>query len=405
MKTLLITLMIALPLWALTLDEAIERTLKNHPLAAQSEAAQSRAAANAAASRAGFYPALSLGASQTERDHSSNQPTQSLSVRASINLFNGFRDRGLLKGAQAQARAAEYERRATRADLRLAAARAFFAYHRAAQSLKTRNEAALAAARQAEDAEAFYEEGLIALHELMQLRLQKADADQRLLAAKSALRLARNDLSSLMGTPLESEPEPFELNRYEPVETPHHHLAQRSELRALQALRKSRQAQAQVAASGFYPSLDASITQERYEYDADTTGPDEQQSTTLSLNWSLFSGFSTLKGHEAARHDVRVADHQIAELKRQLDLQLSDAQERLRLSDEALRVAQVALQTAGENHRMVQNRFESQLATATELVDARAALWAAKEQVIAYHHDRLEAIARLERTLETPLLY
>ncbi len=388
MKTLLITLMIALPLWALTLDEAIERTLKNHPLAAQSEAAQSRAAANAAASRAGFYPALSLGASQTERDHSSNQPTQSLSVRASINLFNGFRDRGLLKGAQAQARAAEYERRATRADLRLAAARAFFAYHRAAQSLKTRNEAALAAARQAEDAEAFYEEGLIALHELMQLRLQKADADQRLLAAKSALRLARNDLSSLMGTPLESEPEPFELNRYEPVETPHHHLAQRSELRA-----------------GFYPSLDASITQERYEYDADTTGPDEQQSTTLSLNWSLFSGFSTLKGHEAARHDVRVADHQIAELKRQLDLQLSDAQERLRLSDEALRVAQVALQTAGENHRMVQNRFESQLATATELVDARAALWAAKEQVIAYHHDRLEAIARLERTLETPLLY
>ncbi len=405
-KLTLLFLALAAPLLALTLEEAIEKTVATHPSMQQATAALKSARAHSDAARSAFWPTLDVGASRVDREHSSNQPNQTLYARASLNLFSGFRDRRLFQSRQAQAVAAMHEQSATRADLSLEAKRAFFEYHRASENLQAQKESLRAVKRQAADAEAFYEQGLIAAHERIVMRLEAANAQERVLQAKSALRMATLELESLIGQPLSSTPQPIASHpsTLPPKEELGRAVTQRSELQALQALIAAQRAQHQALTAGFLPTLDLALSQEHYSYESGVEGPSDQRVATATLNWQLFSGFQTVREREAAHYQLRQIQSQRAETLRQIELQLASAYERLSLSLEALEVASIALKAAQENYRAVRNRFENQLASATELIDAEAALSRAREQQIRHYYNQLQSIGELERITERTLL-
>src|SRR5690606_2834732 len=117
----------------------------------------------------------------------------------------------------------------------------------------------------------------------------------------------------------------------------------RSELKSLQALIEAQKQQKRKASAELLPSADFALSQEQYEYDAGFSGLEEQTIATLTLNWSLFSGFKTLREREAAHYGQRILESRLSDLKRQLALQLQSAYERYELASRGFLVVEAAL--------------------------------------------------------------
>ncbi|MGE4295568.1 MAG: TolC family protein [Campylobacterales bacterium] len=406
MRSALIMFCAALAAHALTLQEAVELTVKNHAGVYQAEASLGSARAGRRAADSAFWPTVNLSLAQNEREKATAAATQTTALKAGFNLFRGFADLASSRAAHWNEQAAQYELEGAKADAALEAKEAFYGYLKAKDTLLAAEESLRSARKQVADAEAFYAQGLIAAYERLSIQVEAANSEQKALKAASDLKVARLTLESLIGQPLPSEPAsvsartPALPDRAALRES---QLKNRSEIQSLNALTQAQKQQVRKAVSGLLPTAEVTLAQEQYEYADGFSGVDSQSVTTLSLNWQLFNGLKPYHDREAALYQQRILESRLNDLKRQLALQLQSVYERYELAARAFGVVEAGLKLAEENYRIVKNRFDAQLASAGDLIDAEAVLWRAKEQYTLYYYDKLLALAELERVTQTPL--
>ncbi|GHS88424.1 hypothetical protein FACS189487_06640 [Campylobacterota bacterium] len=394
---------------ALSLDEAIDLALINRARVIGSSAALRAANERENSAIASFLP--TIGASQTinDRDTKTAASAETTRIFAQINLFNGFGDYALLRSANWAKSARAYELDAVKADVILAAKEAFFGCLKARDTLLAANENLRAMQRQFSDAEAFYALGLIASYERHQIAIETLQSEQTALKAKSDLAIALKTLEYAIAAPITSDLEtPKErylgsLGSVDRAVLSESMLKNRSEIKSLSAQIEAQKNQKTKALSPAFPSIDAQIAKEKYRYDTGFSGQNEQTTATLTLSWQLQGLAKPYFDREAAFYDQKILESQLIDLRQTLELQLSGAFERLALADRALKIAEESLKLAQENLQIAQNRFNEQIATSSELIDADAALWRAREQRTFFYYDRLLAIAQLERVVETTL--
>ena len=116
-----------------------------------------------------------------------------------------------------------------------------------------------------------------------------------------------------------------------------------------------------------------------------------------SLRLNLFHGFAD-RSHIAETFFAKTQREQ-EWLKTQSALRLQVRQSYLDLQAGGSRIeaARSAVALAGENHRIMANRYEAQLTTVTELLRSQAALSAVKLRYLAAVFDQRIAAVRLER--------
>ncbi|MDR1912043.1 MAG: TolC family protein, partial [Helicobacteraceae bacterium] len=404
MKAIFTALFFAITLSALTLDEAIELALQNHAKIAQAQASFQAANERESGAVANFFP--TIGASQTryDRDIKTSGASQTTRLYANLNLFKGLGDYADLRAANWTKEARRFEFDAAKADVVLEIKYAFYGYLKAKDTLAAAQESLRAAQKQAKDAQAFYNQGLIGDYERHTIALEALQNEQTTLEAQSALEVARLTLQNAIAQPLLDEPiapKPPIRAAFDRAKLSAIMQKNRSELKSLTAQINAQKEQKTKAISPALPSADLQFSKEKYKYDDGFSGMDDQTVTTLTLTWQLPGVIKPYFDREAALYEQRALESRMIDLKRTLELQLASADERFLLAEKAFEVAKASLRLAEENLRIAQNRFNERIASASELIDADAALWRAKERYTLYYYDKLLAIADLERVIES----
>ncbi len=259
-------------------------------------------------------------------------------------------------------------------------------------------------------AKSFYAVGLIPLNDLLKSEVQLADARQNLVRAENSVLLARSKFNSLLRFPLERETEIQDLLKYHPfpegLETCQTEaLEKRPEIKETETQLEMARKNIQLAQSEYYPRV---VLQSRYIKQGDTPGVSgspyvqaDNWDVTAALKWTFWEWGRThyaVQEKISQREQVKEALIQIKDLVR---LEVKEAYLSLREAEKNIGVAEKSIEQAEENFRISQVRYQEQVATSLEVLDAQTLLSQAKNNTYQALYNYNLALSRLTKAMGT----
>lgn len=344
-----------------------------------------------------------LGDIVTAWDH-----TWSWSTTLRQPVFTGFRLASAYRLAELGVDLAGVELASRRLDLELATAEAYLEYLRAQKTHEVARQAVRQLQAHLKVARDFHQAGVIALNAVLKTKVELARAQQDLVKAANAVEVARARLNRLMGRSLEAplavvdilKVHSCRLSYTQAREQAHRN---RPELKAV-ALR-IRQAEQAVrrAQSAYWPQVGLAAS---YQFTADSPELGDSPyydatgwQVTASLDWSLWEWGRTRHRVGQARAELRRLKALARQLRDQVDLQVKQALLFLHESARNIVTARTAVEQAQENYRLTRDRYEQQLTTNTELLDAQTLLTRARNDYYTALTVYNLALARLMRAM------
>lgn len=397
---------------ALTLNEAIKAAQQNHQRIEQFSASADQSRASVGIAKAVFLPRVDLGYSYLQRDedpYALGEKSATLSLGASINLFNGLGDYHNYRSAQYRAEGADYQLQGTQADVILATAQAYIEALRAAHSVATAAEGVALLERQQRDTSLKFEYGLIARNDLLRIDVELSSARQDLLRAEGQQQIALRQLERTCGIRGINSKDLHELTENSLLSVDFNSresyrkqmLKNRSELNYLRSEIESSKSERRANQGSYLPRIDLSVSHEEYADDLTLKSNDKDNLLTLRASWNLFDGFAREKTLAVSSAKTRALTAQLCDTQETLNLQLETALENNRIAHGRQQEARTGVTSAEENYRVTDNRFQQQQATTVDLLDAQFLLTRARNLEINARYDLLLSSALLERILES----
>jgi outer membrane protein TolC len=403
-KGIFLSLLVSLNLFALDISEAIDSALKNNFTLKEQEYIKDESKLNLDSSTALYRPKIDLNYSYSSRDNVivwQNKKESNLSLSLSYNLFNGFRDKYAIESAKY---IYEYNRlvlKSFREDLKLEVKRKYIDYLLKQKREKTLQDALKLYERQHNDSKNFYNQGLIAKNEFLEVEVEMLQATSNLESAKKELKIAKLELENIIGIYIYDEVKKV---NFEEIELSNIDLENRSELKALEYLISSYKSSKKVKESLFMPKADASLSINRYGDSLAPNGisgyPNSQSVATLSLSWNLYKGNSDKIDILKEQNRVDEVLMRYKDLKQKLELQYNNAIEELALSKLNLATAKKALDLAKLNYEIVNNKVREGISSNKDLIDANYLLTKSKENYFDAYYSKYLAISTLQRVVE-----
>ncbi len=412
MKKILLISLCTLSLFGLTLDEAVERAMKNSPGLKEKELLYQASEEETAIARSGFRPTLDLtyGYSQfSKKSYVGANSASSADAAINYNLFNGFSDTFNLKGNEEDAKAAQYTRDAAKADLRLQVYLAYIDYLRSQEQITVSEKTIRLLEQQLHDAKNFYEQGLFAKNDFLQVHVELSSARQALLSSKRNTKISFYRLKRLLGS---------ELHEYESVETlvreekelvipvlQKKMYANRSELRFLDAQQKGLEYAYEGAVSNYYPKIDL---QAKYQVAGEDPIPNggatfqthDQTTLSVNLSWNLYRGGADEARRASLLDQKNASAERIRSLYLELDFQLEQAMTAYELARNQIKVAAKALEQAKENFRITKDQFDANIANTSLMLDAQRFLARIEVDYYSAYFALYDAMGEIERVVE-----
>jgi outer membrane protein len=248
-------------------------------------------------------------------------------------------------------------------------------------------------------ARGFFEVGTRPRSDVTRAEVDLANARVDSIRARNAEQLARVALNTAMGIPINTPTEVEDILAYQPISIDGTQLLpealrQRAEYRQARLRVEAAEATVKQTFRNFFPDLfgTASYGGVRFELA-------EVWSFGFTLNWSIFDGGNRIARYresrallDAAQARVQATELDIWQQTEQANLNVQEAQERIQ-------AAAVAVQSAQENFRLAQGRFDAGVGTILEVTDAQLALTQAQNLEAQALADFRIAVSRLERAL------
>ncbi|MBI4013053.1 MAG: TolC family protein [Candidatus Rokubacteria bacterium] len=399
------------PAQVLSLPEAIELALRQQPTIRS--AAQGRAAAVARVPQAQspYYPQLdvvgSAGRSQTFSS-TLNQAFQSNSISALIlgrQLLYDFGKTGaLVDEARANLRFSEEELERVRDVVVVNVRQAYYQLLQAQRLVAVADAQVGRADLNLRSAQGFFEVGTKPKSDVTKAEVEVANARVAQIRARNLVQFNQVNLASTLGleatTPLQIQ----DILNYEPISIDPaalrtEALANRPELAQARARIDAARAQLAGAWAGYLPDLTVTGS-----YGAAASDPPlhEVWSITGNLSWNLFQGFFTQSrvAETQALTDAARANYDALELQVRLDVE----QAYIAVVDAAERIAATAkaVESARENLRLAQGRYDAGVGTILDLTDAQLSLTNAEADQVRALTDHKLALAALDRAVGRP---
>lgn len=400
--------------FAINMQEAVDLALNNHQQIKEYTLMVERQKHNTDSAESSYFPSLDAAynyTSSNQKDTRGIKESSYASLGLSYTVFNGFADKYSYRSAEATYFAQKHQLEAIKADLVLQTKTAYINILNAREALNVAKEAKELLARQELDTQRFFNQGMVAKNDLLEVQVNLAKREQELLKAQSDLNIAMHTLGRYIGKPLGKD-EAFSnpatdimVATRDTLEAKM--LETRSELLYLQQLEKSAFYSKKALQGNYYPAL--SISGTAYAY-GDDAYPDERKDTyddetqlSATLSWNLFNGFKDKNDIQAKAVYVKEIQSQLLDLEANLRLQLFTALEEYELAKVQRSVAQKAVEQAEENYRIVENRFKEQMDTTTDLLDAQLLLTQSRSDYNNAYYAIEKAIATLQRITQSSL--
>lgn len=406
--TLSLTAFLAVNLNALSLDDAVSIALKNNFEIQGKSYDYTESLENVKLNNSNNLPKLDatygfMNTNKPNVGYESDEATASLKL--SYNLFNGFKDFASKESARYLSESSLYSLNAIKQDIVLSTKTAYINYLDKQNALETYNSAYKLFQEQFIDSQNRYNQGLIAKNDLLQVQVNMSSAKQNVVKAQGDLKVAKFQLSNILGG-MNLENESIEKLNEQTLKSfvyDESLLENRSEIQALKMNLESIKELEKSAKSGYYPKVDASISQNRY-YDELSkkieNKEDNQNIANVTATWNLYNG-----GYDSSLITIYKTKYlsskaQLEKTKLDIKLQFENAKSNLQVANENLETSKLALLQANENYAIVKNRFDEGISTSTDLTDANYLLTQAKQGFNRAYFDKFIAISTLDRIVE-----
>lgn len=267
--------------------------------------------------------------------------------------------------------------------------------------LVTVNEAALDRANlNLRSARGFFEVGTRPKSDVTRAEVDVANARVSLIRAQNAVSLARTALNTAMGIAVNSPTRVRDLLRYDEYRVDTQTVAtealrQRPETRQARALVDQEEALVRQAFRSFFPDLVASGQYGIARPDAFS----DFWSIGAALQWSIFDGGNRISRYKEEKLRWEASKARLRDAELTVWREVEQAYLNLTAAEEQIFAARKAVESAEENFRLSQGRFDAGVGTIIELTDAQLELTQTQSQEARALSDFRISIALLERAM------
>jgi outer membrane protein len=330
-----------------------------------------------------------------------NVPPDQYTVRLGLRqpLFTGSRLSATAEAAGLQADASELDHAMSEADVILNVTSAYWNLYQARELVKFARENIERLESYQRDTERLMKAGVATRNDLLRVEVQLSNARINLIEVENDGSIAEMTLNNLLGQPttaslqLMSAPEqvavPSDLESRitgdSLLTVAGSAIRHRSDVQAAMTRSKAAVATVTAAEGGWWPQIDLNANfnynnpNARYQPITPEFLGKWDVGITLSMDlWNWGATRSRVEVAEAALKQARLQEAQLAE---NVSLEVHRSALNLRRSRQKLAVAQLAVEQAGENLRVVTDKYRSGLATSTELLDAEVSLLQSQTQL------------------------
>lgn len=396
--------------YALNIEQAVDLAIKNNLELEQQKYLYEQSRENVNLNRSGFLPKVNLGYEYNNRDEGIGEQLDKESMASAVvsyNLFNGFSDFNTLNSAKFLEKSSKFLLRAKREDIIFSTKNAYILLLNNTKSFLTYEDAYKLFDKQYLDAKIKFEQGLLAKNDLLQVHVNLLGAQQNVINAKKDLKIAKLNLSNILGgTDLSNENiEDLKQIDFEDKKYDKKALEKRSEIQALKMNIESYKSLEKAQKGSFLPVIDASYSARKYGDDSGLSSredyPGHQETATVTASWNLYNGgvnYSQIKIYLAQKKEL------LSKLQRtslDINLQYESAILELDVAKQNFKTSKLGLEQARENYNIVNNRFNEGISSTTDLVDANYLLTKAKQRYFNSYYNTFLSIAALNRIFET----
>ena len=396
------------------MEGAVLKALKDNPKMASAQAAHRAQIHGVDSAEGALYPSLSTSYSYTRRDHKKstrNYPTSAadlweLNFNVHQDLFTGWKllsnhQRAMLSRDKAEANIAN-----TELSLVSLVQENFLSLLKARQSVRSAGDSVTRLKSQLKVTQAFYDVGLKPRLDVLEAEVDLADAEDQLLQARNTLATQVARLNTLLDLPLDKPVEykgeltfsPFSLTLEQCLDEAY---KKRPDLAIAHKAVEVAQKDVTIAYSGLYPQVGADLDwyHSGSKFYVQGSGLSRTEYSywqgELSASWTVFDWDETRASGRKAEEIVRqlMADESDSRLEagyevKSRHLKIAEAAERIT-------VARKSLESAKEGYRMAVARYQAQVGTNTDVLDAQARLSRAETGLTEAMADYQIALSRL----------
>ncbi len=248
-------------------------------------------------------------------------------------------------------------------------------------------------------ARGFFEVGTRPKSDVTRAEVDVANARVDLIRARNAERNARVALNTAMGIAANTPTQIQDNLVYEPVTLDPAQLVgeayrQRPESRQARLQVEAADARARRAFRDFFPDITASGF-----YGGTRADLNEVWEIGLGLSWSLFDGGNRMARYRETRVLLEGAQARVRATELDISREVEQAQINVSEANERIQAAKTAVESALENFRLAQGRFDAGVGTILELTDAQLALTQTQNAETQALADYRIALARLQRAV------
>ncbi len=410
--TILVLLVCVQPLSAaslLTIDEAVEMALKNHPHIAEAAAQLRGSEARNRLAEANYYPSIAITGdwnkgrtyiSALENIKTTEVSSATLSVRQT--LYDFGRTSGTVEGAHRNRDATEKALIITRQDVSLRVTSAFYLLLAAEKQVAAVAETVKSRSLIFQQAREFFNQGIRSKVDVARAEANLYSAKTSLIRAENSRELARVELANAVGIPSLGELQPVEpaivsapLPERSVVQLAA--LAHRTELQQLTDLKAAAEANLKTAKGSYLPILSAAATAGYADRVIPPAG--NVWSVGLNLTVPLFSGFSSVEQVKEAMAARNTIEARQSALRLQIGAEVEAAW--LAAHEAAARMTSTGKEVvaATESKTLAEERYNESVGNIIEVTDALSQALEAQTASIQARYDYYTALARLNRAV------
>lgn len=333
------------------------------------------------------------------------QNTYQLQLQVVQPLFLGFKLLSAYQKAALTKDQAEANIKYSELTLIKSVQKAFLALLQARSNVQSNKDAVARLESQYKVAQAYYDVGLKPRLDVLQAESDLAAAEQNLLKAQNNVLVQTAQLNSLLNLPLNQDTQfvgeltylPFTMNVQDCLDTAY---KQRPDLYMGVKSVQIAERDVKIAASTFYPQIKA---QASYSREGNTPDFDVKDKTTATTPETLTFGVtaslqawdwgSTFFGTQAARETVKKLQADLAQLRLNVGYEVKTYFLNLQDAAKRISVARTALEASKEGYRMAVARYQAQVGTSTDVLDAQSRVSSAEFNLTQALTDYQSALA------------
>ena len=405
----------------LTLEKSLEIGLESSKEIKLSESSLASADARLTEVSSNLYPQLSVGLNYNHLSEipvqfnmpvfpASTSPINALYANATVEqpLFTGLKLISLKNAAEYSKEASIVQSSQAINNKAFAIHISFWNLHKAEKLVEALTENIVTLEKHLKDTESFLQNGLATKNDLLKLKVRVAETRTNLIEIENALEIARAQYNKNIGYPLDQKTE-IMVADYEEYSVKYEYNAileeamkSRSELETNRYQSMAANEKITAARSTWFPQIAAFGSFNYLKVDgADLLKSDWTNfwMVGVGVKWNIWDWWKTSSVTEQAEQQFNQAELTSQILKENIEVEVYKNYLQLKSEASKVEVSKLRVESAEENYRIINNKYETQLATSTDLIDADTELLDAKTKSITSFIDLKIATVFLEKSI------